>query len=1210
MATAPKPLFDPQAEALRRIQTIPALVKYLDEELGWPVDVDDWEDAVYDWQPEELNLKAEHQVAINSIKQLRPLVTGQPWGIFFVDFDKGQLPITVLRRILNGLVIKSRVQSGGHQTWLARDLLFVSSFGEGSAAHPREIALAHFTDESDVGDIPTLRVLGWDETDTGRELGYVAKTLKEKLRWPAHTASKADQDAWRNQWASAFTLKYRQVINDSKSLALALAELAKRIRSRVNAVLALENDKGHLRQLHKAFKENLIADLSADGFADMFAQTITYGLFTARASRSSGALVADNLSDMVPSTNPFLKELLADFLSAGGRNRKKAKRVDFDELGINEVVATLREVPMDAVLRAFNKEKPGDDPVIHFYEDFLKAYDKAMRAKRGVFYTPSPVVQFIVRSVDEILKTEFGIEDGLASTITWGEMLAAKPELKLPKFCTAQTPFVQVLDPATGTGTFIVEVISQVHAHMLAKWRKQGKVTKTQWQPLWVDYVQTHLLPRLYAFELMMAPYAIAHMKIGLKLAETGYTFPDNGPRLNVFLTNALEPAHPVQAQLEAMAPMLAHEASAANFAKEQSCFTVIVGNPPYAGHSANNNLPGIVAAVHEYKRGYPDLQKPGQGKWLQNDYVKFIRFAELRILQGGVGVLGFITDHSYLDNPTFKGMRRHLRQSFPYLRIVDMHGNSKKKEKALDGSKDESVFGIIQGTAIGLYAHGAATASEQSLDILGTEVVKAEAMLRISLQREALTPLVPNEPFWLFKPQAQAGRNDYETGWGLPLIFSPNGDPAPGIVTTHDEFAISWSAKEAKAKVEALLATLNEAKARELFQLCTTDQWSYEDAKTGLADGLWKKKIVPVLYRPFDIRVTVYDSNVAVHRRDRVMHHLLGGQNLAITVGKAGQVIDNNSWTIVSVSREITEFNFYRRGGNCPFPLWLSSESPRTPNLSTSFLVALQAALNLSPADYRPEDPAAPLHAEKIFHYLYAVLHSPAYRQRYAAFLRTDFPRIPIPASRAVFDALAQLGAQLMQWHLLEHPAAQAIGGSASPLPAGKGAHPRWFGTDFSLQKVGEKSKSLADLSGTEDPVGKVFINTTSGFAHVRQSVWQHTIGGYQVLHKWLADRCKAGRSLSHDDITHWLRVYAALDATQTLMQQVDEAVEAHGGWPGAFSQNHPPPDAATLAAEQAAQKEQLKAQKKAASTAKKMASSPSPTGETSLFDFDDVLH
>ena len=437
MATASHTLSDPQAEKLRHIQSIPALVKYLDEELGWPVGVDDWEEAVFDWQPEELNLKSEHLVAVKSIKQLRPLVTGQPWGIFFVDFDKGRLPITILRRVLNGLVPKSRTKSGGHQSWHARDLLFVSSFGETGA---REIALAHFTDESDVRDLTTLRVLGWDESDTALEMGYVARTLKDKLRWPKNTTTQADQDVWRTQWASAFRLKYRQEINDSKTLALGLAELAKRIRIRVNAVLEIESDTGHLHQLHKAFKDNLIADLSADGFADMFAQTITYGLFTAHASRQSGALVADDLAMMVPNTNPFLKELLTDFLTKAGRARNRQKRVDFDELGINEVVTTLRDVPMEDILRAFNKNKPGDDPVIHFYEDFLKAYDKKMRAKRGVFYTPSPVVQFIVRSVDEILKTEFGIEDGLASTITWGEYLARQPK-------TAHSPELLPLPP-------------------------------------------------------------------------------------------------------------------------------------------------------------------------------------------------------------------------------------------------------------------------------------------------------------------------------------------------------------------------------------------------------------------------------------------------------------------------------------------------------------------------------------------------------------------------------------------------------------------------------------------------------------------------------------------------------------------------------------------------------------------------------------------
>lgn len=1223
--TSPRPsLLDPHADKLRRVHNIPALVSYLNEELGWPIHVDDWEDAVYNWEPEELNLKAEHQVAVKSIMQLKPLVSGQPWGIFFVDFDKGQLPITVLRRMLNGLVIKSRVTGSGHQTWLARDLLFVSSFGEAGA---REIALAHFTDESDVGDLPTLRVLGWDDDDTPRELGFVAKTLKEKLHWPAklsNVATKAEQDAWRIQWASAFSLKYRQVINDSKSLALALAELAKRIRGRVNTVLELESANGHLTQLHKAFKENLIADLSPDGFADMFAQTITYGLFTARASRSSGALVADNLSDMVPSTNPFLKELLADFLSVAGRHRQKKKRVDFDELGINEVVTTLRDVPMDAVLRAFNAERPGDDPVIHFYEDFLKAYDKKMRAKRGVFYTPGPVVHFIVKSVDEILKTEFGIADGLASTITWGEMLARKPELKLPKFCTASTPFVQVLDPATGTGTFIVEVITQVHAHMLSLWAKQGKVTKAQWQPLWVDYVKQHLLPRLYAFELMMAPYAIAHMKIGLKLADTGYTFPEDGPRVNVFLTNALEPAHAINPGLAFEAPMLAHEAAQANRVKEQLAATVVVGNPPYSGIS-NNMFPWIDGLLKGQlpdgtvvKSYYQVDGKPlGEKKlWLQDDYVKFIRFGQWRIECSGVGVLGYVTNHGYLDNPTFRGMRQCLTSTFPAITIVDLHGNSKKREVAPDGSKDENVFDIEQGVAIGLLrtasSHGVKLSHK---DLFGARITKYEALMR----GVSASSIPVKGQLYFFAPKDETFADEYAKAWPLVQVQSVN---TSGIVTARDHLAINFDKPGLEAKFNEFLdARYSDADIRDrLFKGMGSDKypdgdsrgWKVPGARKALKGKQWRADITDIHYRPFDTRKILYRSDVVDWPRSEVMGQMAQGKNVALSVCKQLAALP---WEHVLSTNAVQDDSYVSnrtKERTYMFPVWSDSGTIRTANFSQSFLVTFKSALSLASADYRPEDSTAPLHAEKIFHYLYAVLHSPAYRKRYAAFLRTDFPRIPIPGSRAVFDALAALGVQLVAWHLLEHPDAINIG-AAHESNTGSTA---WFGYDFSLQKVAEKGRALAEPSGDR---GKVFINATSGFVHVSATVWQHTIGGYQVLHKWLDDRRKAGRSLSQDDITHWLRVYAALEATQALMLQVDEAIEAHGGWPGsganqsaqgAFSQNHPPPAAAALALEQMVQKEQLRAQKKAAKVAtKKAAPHALYSGARSLFDPDDDL-
>lgn len=1184
MATRPSTAPEPQAEKLRQIHTIPALVQYLHDELGWPVNVEDWEDNLFDWQPEELNLKAEHEVKVKSIKQLRPLVSNQPWGIFFVEFNKGHLPVTALRRVLNCLVPKGRASTANHQTWAAHDLLFITSFGESNA---REIALAHFTDESNQGDLPTLRVLGWDDDDTPMQLGYVAKTLSEKLRWPANTNTPEAREAWHQQWASAFALSYRQGINDSKTLALALAELAKRIRRRVNTVLALENEKGHLRQMHKAFKDNLIADLSDDDFADMFAQTITYGLFTARASRSSGALVADNLADMVPSTNPFLKELLGSFLSAAGRARSSAKRVDFDELGINEVVTVLREVSMDAVLRSFNTSKPGDDPVIHFYEDFLKAYDKAMRAKRGVFYTPSPVVQFIVRSVDEILKTEFGIEDGLASTITWGEMMARKPELKLPKFCTAATPFVQVLDPATGTGTFIVEVITQIHAHMLGKWAKQGKVTKAQWQPLWVDYVKLHLLPRLYAFELMMAPYAIAHMKIGLKLAETGYTFPEDGPRVNVFLTNALEPAHAINPELAFEAPMLAHEAAAANRVKEQLAATVVVGNPPYSV-STSNKGDWIVGLCADYKK---DLNEKNIQP-LSDDYVKFIRLGQYVIDRTGEGVLGYIINNSFIDGIIHRRMRQNLMASFCRMVVLDLHGSTKKNETTLDGQKDENVFDIMQGVDINVFVKTSQFQDRviQHSSLQGLRTRKYAELLKNSLSEMQWTAISPVAPDYSLIPRNNDLAGEYGFGMGIDTFFKVS---SSGIKSHRDDLVTDINPGKLAQRIKQFFDTsLQDEQVAEMLNLKDNRDWSLRSARLG---EFSKTQIKAISYRPFDTRSIYYDSALVDFDRRAVMQHMLVN-NMALVGLRQSRSGEQETFF---VSKSLVNKDYVSLLDTCTvFPLWLDEGESRSTNLLQSCTSLFKTAVTTLGSSDGPKP-------KEIFDYLYAVLHSPAYRQRYAAFLRTDFPRIPIPGSRSVFDALSQLGSELVSWHLLEHADALEIG-APRVIPADGVV---WFGADYALVKVAEKSRDLAELEGADDPVGKLYINATSGFSNVHTAIWQHTIGGYQVLHKWLDDRRKAGRSLSPDDVTHWLRVYAALQATQNLMPQIDEAIEANGGWPAAFSQNHPPPTAEILAKEQIAHKAQIKAQKKFAAAAQKSAARTGPMSNVSLFDSDGDL-
>lgn len=1167
---------DPQVEKLRTITNTTQLVRYLHTELDWPVDVEDVDDAFFDWHPDELFLSEEHQVAIGNIKQLRPLTSGQPWGIFFVEFERKRLPIVVLRRVLNSLAIKRRANAkkgGGHQTWHARDLLFVSSFG---AAGHREIALAHFTDESEHGDLPVLRVLGWDEDDTTAQLSYVAHTLHSRLRWPARTDGAEAQQAWREEWAGAFKLQYRQAINDAKSLALALAHLAKRIRVRANDVLKAESARGHLHKLHQAFKDNLIADLTPDGFADMFAQTIAYGLFTAHVSRDSGALVADDVALMVPSTNPFLRDLLQDFLQAAGRARQRHQRVDFDELGINDVVDLLRHAPMYDILRSFNSERPGEDPVIHFYEDFLKAYDKKMRAQRGVFYTPRPVVQFIVGSVHEILQTEFGIEDGLASTITWGEMRKRKPELALPAHTGNDSPFVQILDPATGTATFLVEVIDLIHRHMVAKWRA-ARLDNEEIAAQWNAYVREHLLPRLHGFELMMAPYAIAHMKIGLKLAETGYRFPENGPRVNVFLTNALEPAHAIQPQLEAMAPMLAHEARAANLTKEQLTPTVVVGNPPYSLRSGNMSVAPrtlvdrfrSIGGVRIREKGALQLEKN-----LNDDYVKFLALGDDFLDRTGLGVLCFITNHSYLDNPTLRGVRWRFVDRSRKIFLIDLHGNMTKKEKAPGGANDENVFQIKQGVAIALFVAPRSEPCEiVHMDLWGSRREKEQFLQTNRIDALRWSPLHPTREQYLFVPQDDQLRNEFDRFFSLSTIMAVNG---AGYISARDNLVLDFDLAVLRDRITAFQRSpLNDKEILSHFGVDQKKGWNVATARAALNQANISDKIISTYYRPFDWRRIFFDSSLVWGRSWPTHKHLASrGHNIALVATR----LTKDQWDVAVVNAVASHkcVSAYDTGNL--FPLWLAVPDDQSylPNLAPVFVFALRDSIGFDESAWRPNNHSAPLHAENIFHYMYAVLHSQEYRRRYADFLRIDFPRIPVPGSSTLFDALSDLGGQLVQWHLLEHPSAAAITATTSP----KGVNvPAFFGSDRKLLKVAEKSRELSDLQATvAGPSGKACINATSGFSGVSQVVWQHTIGGYQVLHKWLDDRRKAERSLSDDDIAHWRRIYAALDATQALMGQVDQAIAANGGWPDAFSQKHPPPDPATLAAQPAAKKPRAK--------------------------------
>ena len=703
-------------------------------------------------------------------------------------------------------------------------------------------------------------------------------------------------------------------VADPRELAERMAAKTRLLRDGISLILEQEGRTGPLHGLLNAYRNVLISGLSNDAFADLQAQTAAYGLFAARCLHSA-AQPFTRQSAVFADTTPFLRDVFGR-IAGPGIDPRIAWIVD-------DLALLLKRADMASILQDFGQRTRREDPVVHFYEDFLAAYDPELREVRGVYFTPEPVVSYIVRSVDRLLRDRFRLADGLAETT--GRGTDARPVL--------------ILDPAAGTGSFLREVILRIRNTI------DGKGIGGAWP----DYVQNHLLPRLFGFELLMAPYAICHLKLALEIggADAGFRMPE-GQRFGVFLTNTLEEPHERTAGA-LFAHEIAQEASSADSVKRDQPVMVVLGNPPYSGHSANKGA-WIAGLIDSYKQGFPELRKPAQAKWLSDDYVKFIRFAQWRIERTGEGVLGFVTNHAYLDNPTFRGMRHSLMETFDEIYLLNLHGNSKKMERAPDGGRDENVFDIQQGVAIGIFVKRAGDDNGPArvfhADLWGERETgdgdgKYGWLAANDVGTTEWTELAPKPPLYLFVPRDEALIEEYEAAWSIPQIFSPNGDPAPGIVTTHDQFAISWTPEEAVDKVERLLATESEEEARKLWRLCKQDQWQYDRAKVELTDDSWRECVEPVLYRPFDVRTTVFDRNVAVHCRKRVTSHMLAGPNLGLCIGRAGQVIGSPVWDVVFSARYSTDYNLFRRGGNCLFPVYVYHSSgqqeldgERSPNI------------------------------------------------------------------------------------------------------------------------------------------------------------------------------------------------------------------------------------------------------------------------------------
>lgn len=1131
-----------QRKELKGIKRFDQLVRYLRDPMGWPIESDDFEELTFEYTPEELGIDAKNAAKIQEIKRLRPLAPNQPWGIFFVKFEPRRLPVVALRRILSQVALKKRASANKaeRQAWAADDLLFVSNYGEGEE---RRISFAHFSASKDNADLPTLKVLGWDNLDTALHLDDVAGKLTSELAWPEDDG---DEDAWRQQWQAAFTLGHREVITTSQQLSERLAELARNIRDRIRAALAIETETGPLTKLMKAFQTSLVHDLDADGFADMYAQTIAYGLLSARIADPHKKTVDDFAGHM--RTNPFLKELMETFIKVGGRRGKAGgPGIDFDELGVSEVVELLDQANMEAVVRDFGDRNPQEDPVIHFYEHFLAAYDRQQKVSRGVFYTPRPVVSYIVRSVDELLRTEFGLEDGLADTTTWGEMVKRHKDLKIPEGASPDQSFVQILDPATGTGTFLVEVIDLIHNTMVKQWKAQGHGDKKV-EALWNEYVPTHLLPRLHGYELLMAPYAIAHLKIGLKLYETGYRF-GSEERARVYLTNALEPASSTQLTLEFL-PALAHEAEAVNEVKRKRRFTAVVGNPPYSKISSNLT-PQMRATVERYR--YLDgkkIKERGALQFeinLQDDYVKFFRMCEGKISESNVGSLGLITNNGYISTPTLRGMRDSLLETFSSIRALDLHGHVAKGEIGPDGVQEENVFDIIQGVAVFLGTRTQPKVGDGSVlhaERYGSRMGKYSFLQSHDIASTNFAQIEPNSPFYLFIPHDADLAQEWKQYDGIAEVFPKN---SAGIITARDSLVISENKRELAKRLERF-AYAREAEdvIYQEFGFSKSKRFDLREAQSELRKlKSFSKPIRQILHRPFDERFVFFDRSVVWSLSRPMADQMEDGSNLALV---ATRQVTRPQFEHAFVSRHMIEIKACSHDRNTQiFPLFirgsgggLELSTDATPNIDRTVFTKHAKALGLTPnSTTRELGKDGELSPLRLFHFAYAIFHCPSYRKRYFEFLRSDFPRLPFTANLELFRALAKFGRELISLHLLESKILDE-------------ATTNFLGNNRIVSKFGWTSEYGGTIWIDGKGTAKKFKGGTSGFSGVSEEVWNFYIGGYQVCQKWLKDR--KGRTLSDDDIAHYQKIVVAISETIRLMQDINEVIVQHGGWPGAF--------------------------------------------------------
>ncbi|MBE9231335.1 N-6 DNA methylase [Cuspidothrix issatschenkoi LEGE 03284] len=923
-------------------------------------------------------------------------------------------------------------------------------------------------------------------------------------------------------------------INNYYDLAKEMAAYTKTIRNAIELSLVIEDPREELNRLKETFKKLLLLDTDNDKFADMYAQTIAYGLFTAKIGHTENpeefAFNRTTASIYISDRIPFLKGLFDLVLGTGS--------VSKIHKSIENLIELFNRIDMTNILENFGRETRTEDPVIHFYETFLAAYQASLRKSRGVYYTPEPVVKFIVRAVNDILvdRKIFDLEYGLGNRR------------------------VTILDPATGTGTFLYAVIQQIRDNF-------AKYDVRSWENLLRD---TELLNRLFGFELLMTPYTIAHLKIGVLLGYLKYKFAPN-ERLKIYLTNALEEGIKQGDLISGITQIIAEESSQAAKIKTEIPITVVLGNPPYSVSSQNASkrkrilnqdekyladvdYTGLVwdriyktgkagktitelthiGELLELYKGRVRLEGEKNIQPLDDDYIKFIRFAQYQIENNShnAGIIGFITNHSYVNGLIHRGMREELLKYFDTLYIMDLHGNSLLKETTPDGNIDQNVFDIQQGVAIliavreksnpdyGSTAYKSRDGIKEMAkvlyyDVWGSREDKYNFLESASLDNVDWIELQPTAPNYFFAPKDFDLVTEYNQGWNVTDIFPIN---STGVKTHRDHFVIDFDLEQLHKRIEDFRdLSIDDENIANIYDLRDTRDWKISIKRKLLSSNRdWKYYFTTCLYRPFDKRFYYHHQDVVELTRNEVMQNMVKLENLGLVLCR--QQSQPGEWCLVSITNQIIEccaISNKTRETNYLFPLYIypNTENKQTnlfleitPNLSPKFLDAIKTKLGKIPTP------------EQIFYYAYAIFHSPTYRTRYAEFLKIDFPRLPLTSNENLFNSLAIKGEELVNLHLMKSDIFNNL--------------------ITTYQGIGDNQVTEVTYNSE---LQRVYINKQSYFTDIPSHIWEFKIGGYQVLDKWLKDRKNAKRELSIEEINHYQKIVIALTETLKLMQEID---------------------------------------------------------------------